>query len=81
MFLPTWKKRMTTYPYTSLYRRFPYKCTFLLGSIPSDQLHMQKYPSGTTYRRPFPNTLGICTSLPYGIPKAETASMLATKTG
>jgi hypothetical protein len=27
------------------------------------------------------NTLGICTSLPYEILKAETASMLATKTG
>jgi hypothetical protein len=45
---------------------------------------MQKYPSrrsGTIYRYPFPNTLGICTSLPYGIQKAEIASMLATKTG
>jgi len=43
--------------------------------------NMQKYPSGTIYRRPFPNTLGKCISLPYGIPKAETASMLATKNG
>jgi hypothetical protein len=41
---------------------------------------MQKYPSGTICKRPFPNTLGICTSLPYGILKVETASMLATKT-
>jgi len=28
--------------------------------------NLQKYPSGTLYRRPFPNTLGICTSMPYG---------------
>jgi ankyrin repeat protein len=32
---------------------------------------MQKYPSGTRYRHPFPSRLGICTSLPYGILKAE----------
>jgi hypothetical protein len=42
---------------------------------------MQEYPSETVYKRPFPNTLGICTSLPYGILKAATASMLATETG
>jgi hypothetical protein len=42
---------------------------------------MQKYPSGTIYGRPFPNILGKCISLPYGILKADTASMLATKTG
>jgi hypothetical protein len=42
---------------------------------------MQKYPSGTIYRRPFPKTLGKCISLPYGILKAETTSMLATKNG
>jgi hypothetical protein len=42
---------------------------------------MQKYPSGTIYRCPFPNTFGRCTSLPYGILKAETASMLATRIG
>ena len=41
--------------------------------------NMQEYLSGTICRRPFPNTLGICISLPYGILKAETASMLATK--
>jgi hypothetical protein len=35
---------------------------------------MQKNPSATIYRCPFPNTLGRCTSLPYGILKAETAS-------
>jgi hypothetical protein len=40
---------------------------------------MQKYPSGTIHRRPFPNTIEICTSLPYGILKVETASVLATK--
>jgi hypothetical protein len=40
---------------------------------------MQKYPSGTIYRRPFPNKLARCTSLPYGTLKAETASMLATR--
>ena len=38
-----------------------------------------EYPSELIYRHPFPNTLGICTSLPYGILKAGTASMLATK--
>jgi hypothetical protein len=42
---------------------------------------MQKSPFGRIYRCPFPNTLGICTSLLYGILEAETASMLATKTG
>jgi hypothetical protein len=40
----------------------------------------KKYPSGTIYRRPFPNTHGRCTSLPCGILKAEIASMLATQT-
>jgi hypothetical protein len=48
----------------------------VLGSIPSKQLQCAKVP--------FPNilyTLGICTPLPYGTLKAETASMLATKTG
>jgi len=80
MFLPSWNKRMTTNLYASLHRRFPHICKFL-GSIPSDQFHMQKYPSGTIYRRHFPNTIGICKSLPYGLLKAETASMLATKNG
>jgi hypothetical protein len=42
---------------------------------------MQMYLSGTIYRRPFPNTLKICRSLPYGILKAETASMFPKKTG
>jgi hypothetical protein len=42
---------------------------------------MQKYPFGTIYRRPFPNTPGKCISLLYGILKLETASMLATKIG
>jgi len=43
--------------------------------------NMQKYPFGTIYRRPFPNTPGKCISLLYGILKLETASMLATKIG
>ena len=43
--------------------------------------NMQKYASGTIYRRPFPNILGICTSLPDGITKTGTALMLATKSG
>jgi len=42
---------------------------------------MQKYPSKTIYRHHFPKILGICRSLQYGVLKAETASMLATKTG
>jgi hypothetical protein len=40
---------------------------------------MPKYPAGTIYRRPFPNTLGKCISLPWNT--EETASMLARKTG
>jgi hypothetical protein len=41
---------------------------------------MQKYPFGTINKHPFPNTLGKCTTLPYGTLKAEIASVLATKT-
>ena len=37
MFLPSWNKRMTPNPHTSLNRRFPRICKFL-SSIPSDQL-------------------------------------------
>jgi hypothetical protein len=42
---------------------------------------MQKYPSGTIYRRLFPDSLGICRSLPYEILKAETASMPTIRIG
>jgi hypothetical protein len=70
MCLPSWNKRMTTSPYASLYRRFPHICK-LLGSIPSDQLHYAEIPFWTINRRPFPNTIGRCTSLPYGILKGR----------
>ena len=55
--------------------------TVTIPSTCDTKSDMQIYPFGTIYRRPFPNTLGKCISLPYGILKAETASMLATKTG
>ena len=40
---------------------------------------MQKYPSGTIYRRPFPNTLGICTSLQIWTSKGRNCSLLNKK--
>jgi hypothetical protein len=60
MFLPSWNKRMTANLYASLYR------AYANSWAPHHQTNsnMQKYPSGTIYRRPFPNTLGRCTSLP-----------------
>jgi len=43
---------------------------------------MRKCPSGITYKYHFPNTPGDCRrSLPYGTPRARSASMLTTKTG
>jgi hypothetical protein len=72
MFLPSWNIRMTISPYASLYRRCPHLCKSL-GSIPSKTIYT---PSQTQ--------LGYVhhwKQMPYGILKAETASMLATKTG
>jgi len=40
MFLPSWNKRMTTNPYSSLYCKFPLMLRFL-GSIPSGQFHVE----------------------------------------
>jgi len=47
---------------------------------PSHQTNssMQKCPSGTTYKYHFPNTPGNFRSLPYGTPRAGSASMLTT---
>ena len=76
MFLPSWNlRRMTTNSYTSLCCRFPHICK-ISGSIPSGQLQSAEIPFWN-----FTNTLGRCTSLPYGILKAKAASMLATRTG
>jgi hypothetical protein len=52
-----------------------------LHTIRQTNSNLLEYLSGTIYRRPFPNTLGRCTSLPYVITKAENTSMLATRTG
>jgi len=50
---------------------------------PSHQTNsnMRKCPSGTIYKYHFPNTPGNWRSLPYGTPRAESASTLTTKTG
>ena len=50
---------------------------------PSHQTNssMQKCPSGTTYKYHFQNTPEDFRSLPYGTPRAGSASMLTTKTG
>ena len=42
--------------------------------------NMRKCSSGTTYKYHIPNTPGNCRSLPYGTPRAASASMLSTKT-
>jgi hypothetical protein len=83
MLFPSWNKSMTTSPYTSLYRGFLHICEFL-GSIPSH--HQPQYaevPFWNNIKTPLPKhtILGKCTSLPYGLLKAETASMLAKKVG
>ena len=50
---------------------------------PSHQTNsnVRKCPSWTTYKYHSPITPWNCRSLPYGTPKAESASMLTTKTG
>ena len=50
---------------------------------PSHQTNsnVQKCPSGTTYKYHFPNTHENWRSLPYGTPRAGSASMLTTKAG
>ena len=53
MFLPSWNKRMTTIPYSSLYRRFPHLCKFL-GSRPSDQLQYAEVPFWNNIQTPLP---------------------------
>jgi len=40
---------------------------------------LQKCPAGTTYKYHSPNTPGDCRSLPYGTPRAGSASTLTTK--
>ena len=44
-----------------------------------DNLNMPKYPSGRLYRRPFPNTLEICTWLPSGILRQKLHQCLRQK--
>jgi hypothetical protein len=53
MFLPSWNKRMTPNPHTSLNRRFPRICKFL-GSIPSDQLQYAEIPLWNNIQTPLP---------------------------
>ena len=68
MFLPSWNKRMTTIPYSSLYRRFPHLCKFL-GSIPSDQLQYAEVPFWNNIQTPLPkhtwevHVIAICNNL------------------
>jgi hypothetical protein len=77
MFFPSWNKRMNyvrpQLPYVSLCRRFLHKCK-LLGS-PSRQFQYARVPFWNNIQTPFPNTLGNCKSLPYGLLKAGTALM------
>jgi len=83
MFLPSWKERMTTNPYTSLghrHTRTSAKYWAHIGSYHQNKSNMQ-YPSGTIYRCHFLNTLEICRSLPYRILEAESASIPTIKTG
>jgi hypothetical protein len=71
---------MTINPYASLYADSR-TCKFL-GSIPSDQLQYAEVLSwNTSIQTPLPKHTWRCTSLPYGILKAETASMLAIRIG
>ena len=58
MLLPSWNKKMTTSPYASLCRKCPHISNFL-GTIPSDQLHMQKCPSEKHTNTTFQTLLGI----------------------
>ena len=58
MLLPSWNQNMTTNPYASLCRKYPHMCKFL-GTIPSDQLHMQKCPSEKHTNTTFQTLLGI----------------------
>jgi hypothetical protein len=81
MFLPSWNKRMTTNSYASLHRRSLHICKFL-GSIPSDQLQYAEVPFWNNIQTPLPkHTWDMhIIAIVYGILKAETASMLVTKT-
>jgi hypothetical protein len=53
IFLLYWNERMTTNPYTSLYRRVPQICK-LLSSIPSDQLQYAEIPFWNVIQTPLP---------------------------
>ena len=66
---------MTTNPYASLCRKYPYMCKFL-APFHQTNSSMQTCPSGTTYKYHFPNTLRNCRSLPRGTPRAGSASIL-----
>jgi hypothetical protein len=50
---PSWNKRMTTRPFTSLYRRVPHICKFL-SSMPSDQLQYAEIPFWNNIQTPLP---------------------------
>jgi len=82
MLLPSWNTNMTTNSYASLCLKYPNMCKFL-GTIPSDQLKYAKVPFWKIMQIHFhfPNTPGHLRSLPFGTPRAGSASMLTTKTG
>jgi hypothetical protein len=80
MLLPSWNKDMTTNPYASLCQKYPRMCKFL-GTIPLNKLQYAKVPFWNNKQLQFLNTPGNFRSLPYGTPRAGSASMLTTKTG
>jgi hypothetical protein len=53
MFLPSWKKRMTTNPYALLCRKFLHMCKFL-GSIPSKQFQYADVLCWNNVQTPIP---------------------------
>jgi len=81
MLLPSWNKKRPQIP---MHHSAANTHTCVNSWTPSHQTNsnMRKCPSGgTTYKYHFPNTHVNWRSLPYGTPRAGSASMLTTKTG
>jgi len=74
-------KRTATNPYASLHRRFRHMQILGLHTITPIPICRSSLLKQYTDAPSGGYVLGRCASLPYGILKADTASMLATKAG
>ena len=71
---------ITIWPQIPMHHSAANTHTSVYSWAPSHQTNssLRKCPSGTTYKYHFSNNPGNCRSLPYGTPRAGSASMLTT---